>query len=153
MLKEVTGDIFKTTCEIIINPTNSLGVHGAGLALQFKNKFRENCEFYTKICQSYHKDVLVLVPPIILEIENPNYEFKFICHFATKIDWKHDSEYEYVSKNLDILIEKLNKLQSPSIAMPALGCGLGGLKYDIVKNLIEYKFKDYENRVELYKPI
>ena len=34
------GDIFNSTAELMINPVNTVGVMGAGLAEKFKKKFR-----------------------------------------------------------------------------------------------------------------
>ena len=46
------GDIFKSSCEVIANPINCVGVMGGGLALAFKKKFPEHFETYKKMCQN-----------------------------------------------------------------------------------------------------
>ena len=46
------GDIFSSECEYLVNPVNTMGVMGKGLALQFKEKFPENFNKYKKYCNS-----------------------------------------------------------------------------------------------------
>ena len=42
MIKYVTGDIFKSDVEAIVNTVNTEGIMGKGLALQFKKRFPDN---------------------------------------------------------------------------------------------------------------
>jgi O-acetyl-ADP-ribose deacetylase (regulator of RNase III) len=48
MIKLSDGDIFYSKCDAIVNPVNTVGVMGAGLALQFKKRFPEMFEAYVK---------------------------------------------------------------------------------------------------------
>ena len=52
MLKLIKNEnIFNSKCEYIVNPVNTVGIMGKGLALQFKEKYPENFEKYKKYCQ------------------------------------------------------------------------------------------------------
>ena len=46
------GDIFNLTAELLINPVNTVGVMGAGLAEKFKKKFPKNFKEYVTYCKT-----------------------------------------------------------------------------------------------------
>lgn len=79
-------------------------------------------------------------------------EAPVVCNFPTKDDLS-PSQLKYVVDGLEELRRVLDaRREIRSVAMPALGCGLGGLKWDEVKPLIEFAFKDWDGEVKLYAP-
>lgn len=138
----VSGDIFKSGCQALVNPVNCVGVMGAGLALAFKNKFPHNFAQYKNACSSG----LVKIGSCLSTWEGEN----LIVNFPTKTHFKNRSELNYISNGLPSLINELNKHKVNSVAIPALGCGLGGLSVDEVKPLVEAAFKDLQFDVKFY---
>lgn len=57
---------------------------------------------------------------------------KKIVNFPTKLHWKNKSEINYILEGLAKLKTAIEKYNIKSIAMPKLGCGLGGLDWNIV---------------------
>ncbi|WP_291722272.1 macro domain-containing protein [Bernardetia sp.] len=135
------GNILESNAEVIINPVNMVGVMGKGLALQFKQKFPYNYKVYKEACQNKTIDVgkLLLVDESSLERK------KFIINFPTKKHWRSASKIEYVEEGLKDLVKIINENNFGSIAIPALGCGLGGLDWEDVKLLLEKYLKELEN--------
>ena len=135
MVKYVAGNIFDSDVEALVNPVNCVGVMGAGLAKQFKQKYWKNYTMYSDACKvNLVKTGHVLVCQINL-YDNP----KYIINFPTKDHWKAGSEMEYISSGLDDLANKIKVYSIKSIAIPPLGCGLGGLDWIKVKDLISEK--------------
>lgn len=58
------GNIFESDAKAIINPVNTVGVMGKGLAYQFKQKYPNNFKNYEEKCKKNEieigKDFLVL---------------------------------------------------------------------------------------------
>lgn len=50
MIQYVHGDIFESEAQTIVNPVNTVGVMGKGLALSFKEKYPEMFKKYREIC-------------------------------------------------------------------------------------------------------
>jgi O-acetyl-ADP-ribose deacetylase (regulator of RNase III) len=50
MIEFVTGNILAADVEAVVNPANAHGVMGAGLALQFKNKYPRMFAEYKRRC-------------------------------------------------------------------------------------------------------
>ena len=153
MIVEIeNGDIFSTKCQIVINPTNSVGIMGGGLAKTFITRYPKECAEYNEYTAREYSVINTpkLLSPFITPVQSDKQEFTHICHLATKIvPWK-PSKLEYVDFGL-IRLRKM--VVDQTIAMPALGCGLGGLQYDDVIKLIRKYFEDYPSLVEVYLPL
>lgn len=130
------GNIFNSSCEFLVNPVNCIGVMGKGLALEFKNKYPLNFEIYKKACDnaSFNIGNLLIVP-----VDN-----KFIVNFPTKKHWRNKSDLEFIKIGLEELKVAIKDFNIKSIALPKLGCGLGGLDWNKVFDLI----KDFHNSIE-----
>ena len=131
-------NIFDSPCDALVNPINFVGVMGKGLALQFKNKYPKMFEAYRLACQKGW------VAPGRLFVY-PETDGKLIIGFPTKIHWKDPSKIEYLKAGLTKLKKLIGERSIRSIAIPALGCGLGQLRWDEVKPLMESHLSDIEN--------
>lgn len=132
MINYISGDIFKDAAESIVNPVNCLGVMGKGLALAFKNKYPENYKVYRSFC-----DKKMLHPGEIFTHFTGHNQPKAIYNLATKGDWRENSKLSWINSGLENLIVCLKQDSINSVALPAIGCGLGGLQWKIVKNSID----------------
>jgi O-acetyl-ADP-ribose deacetylase (regulator of RNase III) len=70
--------------------------------------------------------------------------------FPTKINWRNPSQYDYIDQGLPKAFELLNNRKIKSVAFPALGCGLGGLREDRVIDIIKQHANAYSGHVEIY---
>lgn len=78
---------------------------------------------------------------------------KIIINFPTKKDWKHKSKIEYIESGLKALARIIEERNIKSIALPPLGCGNGGLDWDLVRGLIEKYLSPLDNvDITVYKP-
>jgi O-acetyl-ADP-ribose deacetylase (regulator of RNase III) len=140
-----SGDIFESGCEVLINPVNCVGVMGKGLALQFKNRFPLYFSDYNKRLYDYGLSVG--------ELHVWHGPSNIIVSFPTKMHWKHPSRLEYIEKGLEKLVDLVMVQGNKSIAIPALGCGLGELQWADVKALIISAFEDVDSvEVVVYEP-
>lgn len=141
------GNLLKSETEAIVNPVNCEGYMGKGLAYQFKLNFPENNKDYISAC----KDGRLQIGKVHYFLENN----KIIVNFPTKDKWRQNSRVDYIEKGLDSLIELIEKINITSISIPPLGCGLGGLIWCEVKELILNKLSKLDNKVQIviYEPI
>ena len=136
-IKYVEGDIFDSKAEALVNPVNCVGVMGQGLALQFKRRFPKNFHAYRQMCNRQE-----LVPGGVFLFETQGESPRYIINLATKDHWKEPSYLPYIRTGLFRLLVLSNLWGIHSIAIPPLGCGLGGLDWEYVKLLIENTFSD-----------
>ncbi len=135
-------NIFTSKAQALVNPVNCVGVMGAGLAKQFKQKYPNNFNRYHDICKSE----LLTIGKCLTVAEAG----KLIVNFPTKDHWQNDSKIEYILEGMKALLRHIEKYKIESIAIPALGCGLGKLDKDQVRLIIENSLKDLNIEVELY---
>ncbi len=143
------GDLLKSDAEALVNTVNCVGVMGRGIALQFKKKFPDNFAAYKRACDAHELtlgDVLVFDTG---EMFHP----RFIINFPTKNHWRANSRIEDIATGLESLIAVVKDRKIRSIAIPPLGCGLGGLEWDEVRPLIVQAFEELpEVRVSIFEP-
>jgi O-acetyl-ADP-ribose deacetylase (regulator of RNase III) len=135
MIHYTTGNLLEAEADALVNTVNCVGVMGKGIALQFKQAFPENYEKYRLACQ--HDEVR---PGRMFVYRTGNLMgTKFIINFPTKQHWKGKSRIEDVDSGLDALVEVIRADRIKIIAVPPLGCGNGGLNWNVVRKLIEHK--------------
>lgn len=137
MLEFKQGNIFKENADALVNAVNCVGVMGKGLALQFKQAFPENFLAYKKACTA--KEVQ---PGKMFTFTSDRLCPRYIINFPTKRHWKAKSRIEDIKAGLVALVTEVRQLQICSIAIPALGCGNGGLDWTEVKPSIEEALAD-----------
>ncbi|MEM4711408.1 MAG: macro domain-containing protein, partial [Candidatus Woesearchaeota archaeon] len=148
MITHIKGNILESNAQALVNPVNTVGVMGKGIALRFKKAFPENFKAYVKACKNKEIDI----GKLFVFKENTIKGEKIIINFPTKKDWRKPSEYEYIEKGLDNLIRIIKEHNIKSIAIPPLGCGQGGLLWAKVKKMIDEKLSSLDIDVYVYEP-
>lgn len=141
------GDLLAARVDALVNPVNTVGVMGKGLALQFKKAFPDNFAAYERACKTGEVEVGRMY--VVRRVGSP----KLIINFPTKNHWRDPSRIEYVRDGLLDLAEQIRQLGIESIAIPPLGCGLGGLDWAVVKPMIVETLASVPTgRVLLFEP-
>lgn len=126
-----------TDATFIVIPVNTMGVMGKGLAKQFGDKHPNIRKTYRNMCHynqiSRGGDIFIIRDFIM---------------FATKEHWKRPSKYSYIATGLENIISHFSNVPNErlngtlTIKIPKLGCGLGGLDYNVIKPMYEEFAKD-----------
>lgn len=148
MIKFVEGNFFDFKADIMINTVNCVGVMGAGAALQFKTKFPSMFQDYALACKKGE----VKIGKGHIWKKDDMFKSLTIVNFPTKNHWKNPSEYEYIEKGLEWLYTILVKNSNSIATLPALGCGHGGLDWNIVKELIIKYLSRLECTILVFEP-
>lgn len=149
MIEKQTGNILHADVEALVNTVNCVGIMGRGIALQFRKAFPANYKAYRAAC-----DRKELHPGMMFVYEQSKHTNpRFIINFPTKRHWKGKSRNEDIEVGLKALIDEVKNRDILSIAIPPLGCGLGGLNWSEVRPRIEQAFQSLpEVRVLLFEP-
>lgn len=151
MIREAHGNLLDAEAEALVNTVNTVGVMGKGIALQFKRAFPENYMAYKRACNQGAVElgrVFVWAAGALMH-DGPRY----IINFPTKRHWRSKSRLGDIRTGLEDLVRQLDDLSIRSVAVPPLGCGHGGLRWDDVRPLIEEAFEGLsEITVLLYPP-
>jgi O-acetyl-ADP-ribose deacetylase (regulator of RNase III) len=148
MIEYTTGNLLEADTEALVNTVNTVGVMGKGIALQFAKRYKENLRVYQAACKSG-----TLVPGTMLVVRDHDlHGERIILNFPTKKDFKHKSKYEYIETGLAALVQVIQEHGIRSIAIPPLGCGNGGLDWEVVKPMIERHLSTVDTEVVVYEP-
>lgn len=142
-LKLVEGDMFFSKMQTLTISVNCMGVMGRGLASRAKYQFPHVYVYYEDLCkqkklrlgkpvlykQEQSRDVQLADEPA--SMANGLIETWFLL-FPTKDDWRNKADLSGIEKGLEWLRSNYKAEGIKSIAMPALGCGLGWLDWSIV---------------------
>ncbi|UTL74784.1 Appr-1-p processing protein [Bacillus halotolerans] len=156
MIKIEKGNILDATEDIIVQQVNCKGVMGAGLAKAILNKYSNVKKEY----QSFRKfnlnkgltdkDLLGLVNYVRVS------DGKVIANVFGQVNIKKNRFDKTVYTKTEALtrglteVKELSKQLNKSVAIPyGMGCGLAGGDWDIISELIDSIFSDYN--VTIYK--
>ena len=148
MIEYVSGNLLESEAEALVNAVNTVGVMGKGIALQFKKQFPHNYKVYHEAC----KKGTFKTGQVFMVNDGDSMNKKIIINFPTKAHWRGASKYEYIISGLHALRSAIETNNIKSIAVPALGCGNGGLKWDQVKLQIEEVLNGIDCHVYVYVP-
>lgn len=149
-----TDNMWTLDADIYVVPTNARGIFGAGLAKDFAAMFPTQAATHAEACQrgdvaagDMHADGL-----------GPNGygNPSWVAFISTKDDPFQPSQLEWVRRGLAALFVLANmRFVCPRgrIALPAIGCGLGGLRFlDVHKLVLDQFDSAYGLEVALFPP-
>ena len=149
MIEYKKGDILREDVEALVNTVNCVGIIGRGIALQFKNAFPENFRAYAAACERNEVQPGRMLIFKTGRLTNP----KYIINFPTKRHWRGKSRIEDIDAGLVSLVREVQSHNIRSIAIPALGSGLGGLDWSAVRLRIEKSLRCLDAvRVVIFEP-
>lgn len=150
MISYVGGDLLAADVEALVNAVNTVGVMGKGIALLFRQAFPQVYDIYRKACDRKEVKPGKVLLVATCRLTNP----RFVINFPTKRHWKENSQLADIELGLKDLIRVVKEYHITSIAIPPLGCGNGGLDWEIVRPLIESAFAELPDmQVLIYSPL
>jgi O-acetyl-ADP-ribose deacetylase (regulator of RNase III) len=140
-----TGDLFASGADTLVNPVNTTGVMGAGLAAEFRRRFPDLDGDYRHRCAAGQ---LRLGQPYLYRTAAGIQ----VINFPTKGQWRQPSQLADLDQGLSYLAAHADQWQLGSLAVPALGAGLGGLAWEQTGPLLYRHLHHLGVPVLLYAP-
>ena len=149
MMRFTKGNLLESRVDAVVNTVNTVGIMGKGIALMFKERFPENFKAYEAACKAGQVEVGKMFVTPGVELDGP----RWIINFPTKQDWRKPTKLEWVHSGLAALKDVIREKHIKSVALPPLGCGNGGLDWEVVRPIIEDALRDLEGvEVVVYEP-
>jgi len=159
----IDGDMFFSKGQTLTISVNLQGVMGKGLASRAKYQFPDVYVVYQDACKN--KQITATQPylyrretsldqelaDLTLPLATPN-SVKWFLLLATKRKWRDNSRLEDIEGSLDWVRKNFHEAGITSLAMPALGCGLGNLNWSDVGRLMCRYLHDIDIPVAIYLP-
>jgi O-acetyl-ADP-ribose deacetylase (regulator of RNase III) len=145
MIKYTNDSIFNHPINVIqVIPTNKSGVMGAGLAKKFADRYPELLKQHRLHCRAGDYDRA----RVLMLVATDGGITKPFISLPTKVNHWEKSTKLFVEETLAYcvkLIEAINTAHQHEYAFPMLGCGLGGLEWEVVKPVMEKALRPLPN--------
>lgn len=145
VIKVLIGDMFKSDAKTLVNTINCVGVMGKGVALEFKKRWPDLMLDYQKKCKAGL--VILGKPYLYTDLAGTS-----IINFPTKGHWRATSRLADIESGLEHVVSNYKSWGVNSIAFPPLGCGNGGLEWDVVGPLMYSYLSKLDIPIEVYAP-
>jgi O-acetyl-ADP-ribose deacetylase (regulator of RNase III) len=122
MFKEIEGDLFNSDAQALAHGVNIRGVMGAGIAKPFKEKFPLMYEEYCLMCRH---ETLHVGGCFAYYAGNG----RWIYNIASQDEPGPFARVRWLSTGLRDALIHARRYKVDEIALPQIGCGIGGLDY------------------------
>ncbi len=159
----VEGDMFFSRHQTVTISVNTIGVMGKGLASRAKYQFPGVYVYYQDLCRD--RKLKMGRPQIYKRESSLDYELaddphtlpngnteKWFLLFPTKRHWRERADISGIEEGLNWLTDNYKKEGIKSLAIPALGCGLGKLEWRDVGPLMCRYLSTFDITVAIYLP-
>ncbi|HIJ70921.1 MAG TPA: DUF4433 domain-containing protein [Planctomycetes bacterium] len=146
-LSLIEGDMFFSKQQTLTVSVNCVGVMGKGLASRAKYQFPDVYVHYQDLCRQ--KRLRLGTPSLYKRESSPDIELAdepgsmkngtseaWFLLFPTKDNWRNRADIKGIKRGLQWVCDNYRKEGIKSLAMPALGCGLGWLDWSAVGPLL-----------------
>lgn len=142
-----SGDIFASGADALVCAANARGIFGAGQALEVKNRFPESVRLFVEACRN---EFVPVKPGQAWLCHRPFSPGPTLIFATVKDDPLEPAKIEWVIGAATALARAD---VGRTVAVPALGCGLGGLAWTDVRPLLERELaRAPDVRWLLYEP-
>lgn len=129
----IEGDLFSHAgLEAICHGCNAQGFMGAGIAAEFSKRYPIMFRAYELLCKKKEPDNLQLGDCFVYKHGDGKFVFNLITQKYLGADARYDAIETSVINMLNEAIERKIK----TIGVPAIGCGIGGLEWKKVKDIL-----------------
>lgn len=139
-VREVVGDLFTYPADAVViavnwrTKRNGEAVMGAGVARSAAERWPWLPRRLGQLIDAYPDE------PGTLSWAAGGYSY--VVTLPTKRDWRHPADLDLIERGLQQLVTECGGHNWQTIALPRLGCGLGGLSWDDVRPILERYLDD-----------
>jgi O-acetyl-ADP-ribose deacetylase (regulator of RNase III) len=139
----VKGNLFTSKAQTLVNTVNTVGIMGAGIALEFRLRYPEMFEKYVELCK---KKQISIGKLWLFKAAD-----RWILNFPTKIDWKDDSKIEYLEDGLKKFVDTYKEKGITSAAFPVLGSNHGNIPEEESIKIMQGYLSKCDIPVEIFR--
>lgn len=146
-----TGNIFTSEAPIIGHGVNAEGAMGSGIAVQFKQRYPKMHTFYKNLCATTTQPEQ-LAGQVAMWVEDfyTGQDPYIVANIFSQVKMGANAKYEWAFEGIksSIIFAEVNG--HDTIALPQIGCGVGGLDWPVMSRSIERYFSQAPVDIELW---
>lgn len=137
------GDLFTTDAHAIGHGVNVYGVMGHGIAPEFKKRWPHMYDLYKEECLSER-----LQPGSTMAYVTQTGHIVF--NIASQDKPGPNAQLDWLIAGLHLAMNACQTSNIEKLALPRIGCGIGGLDWDEVKPALEKIASEYSTDIEVW---
>jgi O-acetyl-ADP-ribose deacetylase (regulator of RNase III) len=135
MIEYRVGDLFEYERKPIAHGCNTRGLMGAGIAKIVADRYGSVYVDYATACSPHNKSTSRFVPgDAQLCYAAPD---RIVFNLATQDHPGAHAAYHWVERSFARMFELMYVIEEREVAIPRIGCGIGGLKWHGVEEMIK----------------
>ncbi|QLJ52364.1 MAG: O-acetyl-ADP-ribose deacetylase (regulator of RNase III) [Candidatus Fermentimicrarchaeum limneticum] len=146
VIRVVKGDITKIEADAIVNPANSFGFMGGGVALAIKRAGGDEIEK-----EAVGKAPIAIGKAVATTAGKLN--AKFVIHAPTMTSPAGETDVEKVKEATIAALRCAEENRAKSVAFPGMGTGVGGLSYEAAAEAMAESIKEFSRKSKTVKEI
>lgn len=144
----IEGDLFDCGVAAIGHGVNCTGVMGAGIATVFRRRYPDMYVQYKLWCETGVLTPGISMPWEVVDPADPLDPVRYVFNIASQDRPGADARYQWLFSGVNNAIMQARSLGLSALALPRIGAGIGGLKWDDVRDAYEDLGKAYSS----YRP-
>lgn len=132
MIEEVTGDLLASGLPALAHGCNCRGVMGAGIAVQFAARWPAMEREYARQCEEGK-----FRPGDVMTWHASPRNGTWVFNLATQDNPGPCASLEAIAASVTKMLGIARLLHVYRVGLPRIGCGIGGLKWGDVKDVLE----------------
>lgn len=137
------GDLFTFEGQAIAHGCNTKGLMGAGIAKIVADRFPSVYVDYVTVCSPYNTSTTRFLPgdaqmcyTTHRDRHEHGVETREVFNLATQDHPGAHAAYHWVERSFARMFELMGMIEETQVAIPRIGCGIGGLKWHGVTEAI-----------------
>ena len=143
--REVEGNLFDADTPAIGHGVNLAGVMGAGIAREFAERYPEMVPTYRQACLD---GALQLGGFQRFDADDGRH----IYNLASQARPGRDARYDALRNSVGAAIRDCLALGVSELALPRIGCGIGGLRWEWVEASLNKVARVFQCQITVYTP-
>lgn len=135
MIIHKTGDLFDSDAPVIGHGINCFGAMRAGIATQFSNRYPDMYEWYKMLCKTRS------IKPGNAYLWTPT-EGPTVANIASQWRPGPDARYTWAVSGIRDVVDFCFDNDLEKFAIPRIGCGIGGLDWEVLERKLGREFGD-----------
>lgn len=136
MIEYRVGDLFEYEGRVIAHGCNTKGLMGAGIARIVSDRFPNVYTEYVAACSTYNLTTSRFVPGDA-QLCYVDDSMRIVVNLATQDHPGANATYHWVLSSFCRMFELMRTLGFSEVAIPRIGCGIGGLNWHGVSEVIK----------------
>lgn len=153
MIIEKTGDLFRATTQAIGHGVNCRGLMGAGIAKDFRRRWPEMYSEYRKLCDEGILRPGQIYPYRVSSLADIDYKLMppwYVINIASQEHPGPDASYVWLEQGVEAALKFCTERHLESLALPQIGCGIGGLSWETAREVLERVQLKYDVTLEVW---